>query len=141
MSELKDRNADLTVKQLSEHSSEYLARALHDSRYLNDAFDKRIAELGQQVASLEGELDVANKESEEYLRRMTESEAELNQCLDCCKWVGELEGERDRLQEASQDAEHFLTQVDPVHWPSRKEASAVIATLRQALEGVKNEQL
>jgi len=43
--------------------------------YYADEADKRIAELEQQVASLEGELDVANKESEKYLRRVTEIES------------------------------------------------------------------
>ena len=42
-----------------------------------EGYKRRIAELKQQVASLEGELDVANKECEENLRRATELESKL----------------------------------------------------------------
>ena len=45
-------------------------------------------------------LDV--KTVEGYEQRIAELEAELKQCLDCCKRVGELEGERDKLREALQ---------------------------------------
>ena len=43
-----------------------------------EGYKRRIAELKQQVASLEGELDVANKECEENLRRATELESKIS---------------------------------------------------------------
>src|SRR5690606_38979601 len=37
------------------------------------------------------------------------------------------------LREALREAEHFLTQIDPVHWPSKREARRIIGIVRVAL--------
>ena len=39
----------------------------------------------------------------ELEQRIAELEAELEQCLDCCKRAGELEAERDRLDALAKD--------------------------------------
>lgn len=45
----------------------------------------------------------------------------------------ELEREKAVLREALREAEHFLTQIGPVHWPSKQEAHRIIGIVRDAL--------
>lgn len=37
------------------------------------------------------------------------------------------------LQQELEDTEYFITQIDPVHWPCRREARARIASIRRVL--------
>lgn len=74
------------------------------------------------------EVGILNRD--ELLERIYKREAEWKQAYD--DEVELLKGQYGELVEAVAQVERFLTQVDPVHWPSRSEARAIIKVVRDA---------
>ena|SRR5690554_805181 len=70
-----------------------------------------------QAASIAAEAD-------RLIAEMAVENAELRESLKSRQAV---------LREALREAEHFLTQIDPVHWPSKREARRIIEIVRAAL--------
>jgi len=100
-------------------------------RTLSPEADMLVSEYTTKYKALEAENQQLQGENESLLVERRRLEAELAHAN--IESV-DLENENQRLRDALEHCEYFLTQVDPVHWPSKQEAREAIAIAKQALE-------